>query len=78
MSNEEYKYLISNLKYFRYIKGYSQEKLAEISDLSASYIKQIEAGRTFKNVSFTTLVKLSKALDVEMFELVKENTKISV
>ena len=46
--------------------------LAEKADLSISYIKQIESGSEFKNVSLTAMLKLSKALGItvrDLFEL---------
>lgn len=36
--------LIFNIKYFRYLSGYSQEKLAELSKLSPRYITDVERG----------------------------------
>ena len=47
----------------------TQEALAEEADLSISYIKQIENGIEFKNVSLTTMLKLSKALDIHVRDL---------
>ena len=47
----------------------SQEELAEKSDLSISYIKQLESGKIFKNLSLTTLLKLSKALNININKL---------
>ena len=36
--------LIFNIKYYRYVNNYSQEKLAELSKLSPRYITDIERG----------------------------------
>ena len=36
--------LIFNIKYYRYVNDYSQEKLAELSGLSSRYITDIERG----------------------------------
>lgn len=36
--------LIFNIKYYRYINNYSQEKLAELSKLSPRYITDVERG----------------------------------
>ena len=47
----------------------TQEMLAERSDLSTSYIKQIESGKEFKNISLTTLLKISKALEIPIQQL---------
>ena len=40
-----------NLKMYRKKLGYTQEKFAEKCDLSISYIKQIESGKEFKNIT---------------------------
>jgi transcriptional regulator with XRE-family HTH domain len=47
--------------------GFSQEKLAEHTGLSAQTISDIEGCRTW--VSENTLVKLSNALKTEIFQL---------
>ena len=58
-----------NLKHYRYENGYSQEKLGELSDLSARYISAIECGRY--SPTFDTLEKIAKALQVEPYQLFK-------
>lgn len=70
--NNEYLTLSGNVKKFRLMKGMTQEKLAELTDLSLSYIKQIESKREFKNVTFTTLEKISKALSISIKDLFNE------
>jgi len=47
--------------------GFSQEKLAEVTSLSAQSISDIEGCRTW--VSDKTLENLAKALDVDIFML---------
>ncbi len=47
---------------------YSQEKLAELSDLSKTSIGTIERGKS--KPSIETLEKIAKALDIELKELV--------
>ena len=56
-----------NIKKYRTILGYSQEKLAEMAGLSVQSIKDIEGSRRW--VSDTTLENLSKALNTEEFQL---------
>jgi len=56
-----------NVKNFREILNYSQEKLAEKAGLSVQSIKDIEGCRRW--VSDNTLTNLSKALNVSEFQL---------
>ena len=67
--HEEYDNFKQNIKYYRKKLNLTQEDLAEKADLSISYIKQIESNKEFKNVSFTVILKLSKALDVSVDKL---------
>ena len=53
---------------------WTQEQLAELSDLSTSYIKQIESGKEFKNLTLNSMLKISKALNVSIDKLFKEKT----
>lgn len=56
----------SNVKYFRYRKKYTQEKLSELTEMSVTYISQLELGH--HTPSFEKLECLSKALDAEPYE----------
>lgn len=58
------------VKELRISKGYSQEKLAEISDLDRTYIPGIEAGK--RNVSLVVLEKIANAFDISVSELLKQ------
>jgi transcriptional regulator with XRE-family HTH domain len=58
--------LASNIKTMRKKRGFSQEKLAEITDLSTQSISDIEGRRTW--VSDKTLEKLAKAFDVGIYQ----------
>lgn len=60
-----------NIKVYRKQNHLTQEMLAEKEDLSISYIKQIESGNEFKNVSLTAMLKLSKALGITIRDLFK-------
>jgi len=59
--------LAINIKKMRKKWGFSQEKLAEITDLSAQTISDIEGCRTW--VSDKTLEKLASVLNVDIFQL---------
>jgi transcriptional regulator with XRE-family HTH domain len=56
-----------NIKILRKKWGFSQEKLAEYTSLSAQTISDIEGCRTW--VSDKTLEKLANALNVDIFQL---------
>ena len=59
--------LAENLKQHRKTLGLSQEKLAEMADLSWQTVNSIECHRTW--VSETTLGNLADALKIETFQL---------
>ena len=58
------------VKDLRITKGYSQEKLAELSDLDRTYIPGIEAGK--RNVSLVVLEKIAKAFNISISELLNK------
>lgn len=58
------------VKELRLAKGYSQEKLAEISDLDRTYIPGIEAGK--RNVSLVVVEKIAKAFTISISELLNK------
>lgn len=66
---DQYSIISENIKIYRKNSNLSQEQLAEKSDLSISYIKQLESGKIFKNITLTTLLKLSKALNISINKL---------
>lgn len=75
--NKEYLILVENIKLHRKNKNITQEQLAEMADLSSSYIKQIESSRYFKNITLYTLFKIADALDVNIADLFdKDKIKI--
>lgn len=69
--NVQYGVFSKNVKNYRKQRHLTQEMLAERADLSISYIKQIESGTEFKNVSLTSMLKLSKALGITIRDLFK-------
>jgi transcriptional regulator with XRE-family HTH domain len=65
--------LASNIKAFRSRRNWSQADLAEKSGLSIVYLSDIERGNKWPYLD--TLVKISEAFKVEVYELLKpENT----
>lgn len=65
----QYNIFSNNVKNYRKQNHLTQEMLAEKADLSISYIKQIESGIEFKNISLTSMLKLSKALGTTIRDL---------
>lgn len=61
----------SKLKQFRKQRGLSQKALSEITQLSNSFISQIENGK-YKSVGSTSLLALSKALNIKIQDLFSE------
>ena len=59
--------LAENIKKYRNRRGWSQLFLAEIIGISANYLSAVETAKGW--VTPLTLVKLAKALDIEVFEL---------
>ncbi|MEK3923466.1 helix-turn-helix domain-containing protein [Paenibacillus sp. FSL K6-2393] len=59
----------------RISKGLSQERLAELSELNASYIGKIERGE--KNITVRSLEKVATALDMPISELFEHIKPIS-
>jgi len=59
--------LAENIKKYRNRRGWNQLFLAELIGISANYLSAVETGKGW--VSPLTLVKLAKALDIEVFEL---------
>ncbi|MBS6603866.1 MAG: helix-turn-helix transcriptional regulator [Brachyspira sp.] len=61
------KTLGQNIAKFRQKKNLSQEKLAELVDLSREYVTRVERGQ--KNISLKKLFAIADALDVKFCEL---------
>lgn len=72
MSKEEENRILkafsNNVRIFRESSGLSQEKLAEKADLHRTYIGSIE--RSEKMPSLITIVKIAKALNINISQLI--------
>ena len=60
----------NNVKFYRKKLKLSQEKLAELSDLSTNYIGDIE--RTHRKVTIDTIEKVASGLGVDPSVLLKD------
>lgn len=67
----EYKQLGLRIAYYRKLKGYTQESLAEKIDRSAAFIGHVEAPKVKKSVSLKTLFAISQALEVPVYKFLK-------
>ena len=59
--------LIFNIKYYRYLNNYTQEKLAELSKLSPRYITDVERGLHCPTIP--KIESIAKSLNVEPYQL---------
>lgn len=59
-----------NLKYYRHLKGITQEKLAEYINLNSSYVSELENGKY--GTTFDKIELIASILEVEPYELFKE------
>ena len=59
--------LIFNIKYYRYLNNYSQEKLAELSKLSPRYITDVKRGLHCPTIP--KIESIAKSLNVEPYQL---------
>lgn len=62
-----------NIKYYRFMKNYSQEQLGEKSGLSTHYISDIEQGKYSPTIP--TIENISKALGIQPHLLFIENAE---
>lgn len=60
-----------NLKWYRFDRDLTQEKLAELSNSTPKYISDLERGKFFP--SFSKIVDLANALDIEPYQLLMPN-----
>jgi transcriptional regulator with XRE-family HTH domain len=65
----------ANLRRLRHAKGMSQDDLAYESEISRSYLSQIEKGVFY--ASLKIIGKLAEALSIEPAELLKTNSRTS-
>ena len=61
------------LRQIRQIKGLSQEALADLAGLHRTYIGSVE--RSERNVSIDNMERLANALEVDIAELLREESE---
>ena len=57
----------ANYKHLRELKGFTQDKVSEGSELSLSYLSLIEQGKG--NPTLTTIEKLAKGLEMDVVDV---------
>jgi transcriptional regulator with XRE-family HTH domain len=76
MKEKELREILSaNIKRYRNRREWSQAKLAEKLAISTNFLSEIETGKGW--VSPLTLVKIADALDIEVYELFKEEEPVN-
>lgn len=66
---EKYIQLGLNIAYFRKLRGYTQEELAEMVDISRSHLSAIEAPNIIKAFSIELLFNIADALQIDSYKL---------
>ena len=69
------KILGNNIKAYRTAKGWSQEELAHLAGMTPAHLGHIERGEG--NPTLLTLLSISKALQIDLSELVKSNAEVA-
>lgn len=64
--------VVKNIRKYRKIRGYTQEQLAFLSEISYDFMRRIESGKGEIGFSIQTLYKLKTALDVSYDNLFEE------
>jgi transcriptional regulator with XRE-family HTH domain len=66
----------NNISYYRRLKNLSQEELASKADIDRTYMSSIERGK--RNISLLVAIKISKALDINLNNLLENNNEIDI
>ncbi len=69
MTNSSIKTVGENIRKYRKLKGFSQEQLSEMVDVSTDYISLIELGK--RSPSLKRLYKIADCLGIEAYKLLK-------
>ena len=64
-----------NIRKYRRLKGMTQQELADLSDLSHGYIREIESLKMKATFSLDAVEKIANALEIEFIYLFEEPTK---
>ena len=67
-----YEVIRINIKYYRKLKGMTQEEFAEAMDMSYDYIRQVESAKSGKHFSIPSLKLAADVLGIKIEDLFKE------
>ncbi len=70
MFKDKYKKIGLKVRYYRSLRGYTQQRLSSLAGVSRSRISDLECGKSAFNME--TLLLIAAALDVEVKSLLKE------
>ena len=68
----DYEKLGDNIHNYREMRGFTQEKLAELSNISDKHLSKIERGKI--NIKVDTLVNIASALSVSVDKLLSDTS----
>lgn len=68
-----YNMIGKNVKKYRKIRNITQEKLAELIDVSTSLISNLECEKINQGIGINTLYKISIVLDVPISKFMEDN-----
>lgn len=69
---EKHRMLGLKIAYYRRLKGYTQEQLAEKINKSLAFIGAVEAPNVSRTVSLDTLFDIAEALEIPAYKLMIE------
>jgi transcriptional regulator with XRE-family HTH domain len=74
MKNDLYYYEIArkNIRYFRKMKGFTYQKIADETGLSLEYVQQICSLKLHKTFSLAVLGRIADVLDVPIYEMLQD------
>ncbi len=70
---DKYRSLGLKISYFRKLKGFTQEQLAELIEKDTSFLGAVEAPNINRTISLDTLFDIAKALDVPPYKFLTDD-----
>lgn len=66
MYEERYKIIGGKIKYYRKLRGLTQEQLGEKVGITAKYLSRIECGQYHQSVSLPTFMRIIEMLEIKL------------